>query len=328
MTNLEYCIFEAERLGEIGIETRDMLLDKLYTEYTDNFLSEETVNIIQSINDIPVYEGLIATKSTIAAAANAASQANKAWLSFVPGRGSFDAVMAAETALANEINKYIFQRALLGLAIGMALNVGIRKFLRARLNNYTKLHPDCIPFSEFKKEPYTIDEIRRKFGDKIKIGNYDGKVMKDNVAVYSRKGKPAFAIVTSTFLAGAMNSHGDSAIATGPKKVELILLDKAYLKYQDFYFANMATKHAIFHPVLTRFLKVAESEWREARKKLKSEMNKIKKDMDSDKKSGQINESAIEDMKMSIYEAEMAGDISLEDRNALLEYLEEKERNC
>ena len=35
-------------------------------------------------------------------------------------------------------------------------------------------------------------------------------------------------------------------------------------------------------------------------------------------------ESAIEDMKMSIYEAEMTGDISLEDRNALLKYLEEK----
>ena len=240
MTNLEYCIFEAERLGEIDLQTRDMLLDA-YTE---------------SVFEIdPLHKFLKKTKEI----KNAKPK-------------EYD----GPEEIKEFVDKYYND---------------IKK-----ISGILEKEPDKLRTSEIRYCIMTISSIIGFFGAHI------------------------LAIITLT--------PEISTVAFAGLILSLI--------------------YSILRPILKAFRVKDDIKVSDDLAKIRSALKKIKTDKLDKRYKNKISdmitaiddaetevsarmkvtkESAIEDMKMSIYEAEMAGDISLEDRNALLEYLEEKERN-
>lgn len=237
MTNLEYCIFEAERLGEIDLQTRDMLLDA----YTES---------VFEIN--PLHKFLKKTKEI-------------------------------KTAKPKEYDG-----------------------------------------------PEEIKEFVDKYYDDIK--KISGILEKEPNKL--RTSEIRYCIATILGIIGFYGGHILAIITLTP---EISIIAFAGL--------ILSLIYSILRSILNAFrarddIKVSDdlAKVRSALKKIKT--NKLSK-KDKNKISDMITaiddaetevsarmkvtkESAMEDMKMSIYEAELNGAISIEDRNALLEYLEEK----
>lgn len=238
MTNLEYCIFEAERLGEIDLQTRDMLLDA-YTE-----------SVFEKMN--PIKKFLEKTKEI---------------------KNTKPKEYDGPKEIKQFIDKYYDD---------------VKK-----ISGILEKEPDKLRSSEIRYCIVTILGIIGGYGvfltgmaimsDTLFIAGFITLILS---LIYSIVGSIIRAIRTKDDI---KVSDDLAKVKSALKKLKTDKLDKS-------------DKNKISDMITA--IDDAETEV-SARMKV-------------------TKESAMEDMKMSIYEAELNGAISIEDRNALLEYLEEK----
>jgi hypothetical protein len=178
-----------------------------------------------------------------------------------------------EAALASLFNKTVSEMyhlsvppagvKLIATGINTAINSATAKWFLTRAKNYTLLHPEITPISDFEEERYSLPEAIDKFNIKFQFANkWAEKVnTRVDVKVFSFHKVPQFAIA----YAGKTSEHKYNS--------EFVWITNQFKKFDDFYTACVHCKVKLGHPAINRMVKKMLADWKKTREQSKKNIN-------------------------------------------------------
>jgi hypothetical protein len=152
---------------------------------------------------------------------------------------------------------------LIATGLNTAINATTAKWFLARAKNYTLLHPEITPISDFEEEKYSLPEAIDKFNIKFQFANKWAEKINTrvDVKVFSFHKIPQFAIA----YAGKTNEHKYNS--------EFVWITNQFKKYDDFYTACAHCKVKLGHPAINRMVKKMLADWKKTREQSKKNIN-------------------------------------------------------
>lgn len=185
----------------------------------------------------------------------------------------YESTMAILSSLLAEESKSFATKigvAVMTMSIGFIALSSYKKWIEHRLSRYEKLHPDIIPFSELKPVKYDLTEgIRYVNFNSAKKWAEDS--MSDGyIKLYFYKNRIVMGIAVSN------NKDGFENFIVN--KIESVVKDSKFKKYENYYMARMSNKEQFFSTKSKEFLKDMKEEILREQKKMERELKEYVND--------------------------------------------------